>query len=50
MISYLINKPGDFVLESIEGIVTSVPYLQCLDGFPEVTLVVPFLKCVTETD
>ena len=36
MSSYFINEPSDFVLESIEGAVASVPYLQRLDGFPEV--------------
>ena len=34
--SYFINKSSDFVLESIEGLVASVPYLQRLDSFPEV--------------
>ena len=32
----LINKPDDFVLESIEGAVASIPHLRRLDGFPQV--------------
>lgn len=44
MVSYFINRPNDFVLEAIEGAVASVPYLQRLDGFPEVTIGVPILR------
>ncbi len=44
MVSYFINRPNDFVLESIEGAVASVPYLRRLDGFPEVTSWVSLLS------
>jgi len=37
MNSLFINKPSDFVVESIEGAVASVPHLKRLDGFPQVT-------------
>ena len=43
MASYFINRPDDFVLESIEGAVASVPYLRRLDGFPEVSSLVLLL-------
>lgn len=37
MNSLFINKPSDFVVESIEGAVASVTHLKRLDGFPQVT-------------
>ena len=37
MTNLFINKPNDFVVESIEGTVASVPHLKRLDGFPQVT-------------
>ena len=38
--SYFHNKTDAIVLEAVEGLVTSVPHLQRLDGFPEVKVVV----------
>lgn len=41
--SAFINKPKDFVVESIEGLVASVPHLQRLDGFPQVYRLLQFI-------
>lgn len=35
----LINDPDNFVTEFIEGVIETFPGLQCLDGFPEVKVV-----------
>ena len=41
---YFTNKTSDFFLESIEGLVASIPHLRHLNGFPEVSLTLFFFR------